>query len=97
MDYGARPGRRLPRSGGGHFIGVSSGRGARDPPLVVGFELGSIDSPRSLHFSGSFVLLFRAGAAWALSSRGVPACGTDTCDTYLARGDRFTFARLGGV
>jgi hypothetical protein len=41
------------------------------------------------------VFMFRAGAAWTLSDRGSATCGVDTCDRYLARGDRITFARIG--
>ncbi|HEY5088724.1 MAG TPA: hypothetical protein VIK30_02075 [Polyangia bacterium] len=74
-------------------VGPLVASGVAWPGPAVAFA--DTDASAILHFSSSFVLLFRAGAAWALSNRGVPACGTDTCDTYLARGDRFTFARLG--
>jgi hypothetical protein len=53
------------------------------------------DASAILHFEGPLVLLFRAGAAWALSDRGNATCGIDTCDSHLVRGDRIIFARLG--
>lgn len=48
-----------------------------------------------LHFESPLVLLFRAGAAWALSNRGTATCGVDTCDPHLVRGDRLVFVRAG--
>jgi hypothetical protein len=68
---------------------VASG-GASEPGVFADADVSAI-----LHFDGPFVILFRAGAAWAVRGEGRATCGTDTCDPYLARGDRITFARLG--
>jgi hypothetical protein len=75
--------------GGGPL--VASGVAWSGPPAPY----AAADASAALHLEGSLVLLVRAGAAWALSGRGSAACGVDTCDRYLARGDRITFARIG--
>ena len=67
------------------------GSGATTPPAVY----ADTDVSAIFHFDGGFVILLRAGAAWALADRGSPMCGIDTCNPYLARGDRVLFARLG--
>ncbi len=71
---------------------IASGTGAEGRPAAT---YADTDVSAIIHFDGPFVLLFRAGAAWALGDRGGPMCGVDTCTPYLARGDRITFVRLG--
>jgi hypothetical protein len=75
--------------GGGPL--VASGVSWSGPPVPY----AAADASALLHFECSLVLMFRAGAAWALSNRGSANCGVDTCDHYVARGDRITFARIG--
>ena len=69
---------------------VASGTRAGPPAVYADADVSAI-----LHSDGRVVLLFRAGAAWALRAQGGPMCGIETCDRYLARGDRILFARLG--
>lgn len=69
---------------------VESGVAAGQPGVLADADVSAI-----LHFEGPFVILFRAGAAWAIGGEGSAACPTRSCDSYLARGDRITFARLG--
>lgn len=48
-----------------------------------------------VHFDSQFIIMLRAGGAWALANRGSPHCGTDTCDPYLVRGDHALYATAG--
>jgi len=54
-----------------------------------------IDATVHLHVTRTFGIVIGGSAAWALTSAREPKCGVDTCEAYLARGDRVGSLRLG--
>ncbi len=71
-------------------------------PLVAGGPSKGGPSPwldanasAVVHFDNPFIIMLRAGVAWALADRGSPHCGIDTCDPYLVRGDHARYAAAG--
>jgi hypothetical protein len=54
-----------------------------------------IDATVQLGVAGSFGIVLAGSLGVALNRQRAPKCGVDTCESYLARGDRIGSVRMG--